>query len=93
MAHLNLYRPDENWYMRVVRQSDGYVYNANSGAFEVNTSWVNSVVTLTYSEVIGGYSVTVPTACVNGKFDLLFYNAASPLSSDESQYGEEYVDL
>ncbi len=89
MATFNLYRPQENWYMRIVRPLDGYIYDVNAGAMAVAPSWANSVVALSWSTVPNCYPVNVPTL-PNGTYDLLFYNEVSPAEGDEVLYGQEY---
>ena len=89
MATFNFYRSQENWYMRIVRPLDGQIYDANAVAMAAAPSWANSVVTLVWDTATNCYPVNVPTL-PNGRYDLLFYNAASPAAGDEVKYGQEY---
>ena len=84
-----LHRPQENWYMRVVRPLDSYVYDADAGVVAEAPSWANSIVVLTWNTATSGYPITVPVL-PDGNYDLLFYNAASPAAVDEVLYGREY---
>lgn len=90
MANFNLYRPDTNWYMRIVRPSDGFVYDTDAAAMAAAPTWANSVVSLTFSAAINGYPITIPAGVPDGNYELQFYDAAVPAEGDEVLYGEVY---
>jgi len=82
MAHFNLYKADEDYYMRIIDVRKDTVWDTSAGAFAADTTWAHSVIALTFSDVIGAYPVTLPTALPVGTFDLLFYKAEVPADSD-----------
>lgn len=92
MANLNLYRPSSNWYMRIVRFDDELVWDFTAGALSSGPGWGNSYVVLTFNSHIGGHPVDLP-GLPKGKYDLLYYDAASPDPSDEVLFGQEWVVL
>ncbi len=89
MANFTLCRTQANWYMRIVRPSDGYAYDADAAAMAAAPTWANSVISLTWNTVLNGYPITVPTL-PDGVYELQFYNAASPAEGDEVLYGKDY---
>jgi len=91
MNHMNLYRSDANWYMRLIHLRTGKVWDSNAGVLSATTSWENSAISLTHSGVIGGHPITLPVALPASAYDILFYSAASPASSNASQVGKRVV--
>ena len=89
MATFNFYRPEDNWYVRIVRASDGFIWDQNGGVMAASPSWANSILTMSWDSTIKAYPVNVPTLPL-GDYDILFYNAVSPADTDEIQYGQEY---
>ncbi len=81
------YRGSSNWYMRIVHVKTGKVWDYLVGALSATVVWVNSYTVLTFSVTIGGHVVEMPVGLPDGRYDLLFYNAASPSSSDTLEVG------
>lgn len=89
MSGFNFYRAQDNWYLRIVRQSDNAIWDETAGAISLGPSYVDSVIVLVWNTLAECYVVDLPDLPVD-EYDLLFYNAASPASGDEVLYGQEY---
>ena len=89
MMKFYLYREQTNWYMRIVRLMDGAIYDRIAGALSMGPGWAASAIALVWDANIGGYIVEVPQLPPED-YDLLFYESASPASSDVVKYGEYY---
>ena len=87
---IGFYRAEANWYTRIVRESDGFVWDENAQAMAAAPTWSNSVITLVWDSTIGGYPVNLPTLSLDD-YGILFYNAASPVAGDVIQYGQTYT--
>ena len=90
MVIFNFYRAEENWYLRIVDKSNGYVWDTNAAALAAAPTWSNSVIALVWSNAINGYPVVIPTTLPYGSYELQFYNAAVPAAADDVRYGEIY---
>ena len=82
------YRSSDNWYMRLVNFGDGTVWNRGAKIFSSSTPWSNSVISLSYSAIIGGHPVIFPSSLPVGVYDILFYNSANPSVSDSIEVGK-----
>jgi hypothetical protein len=81
MAHFNLYKSSANWYVRIVHARTGKIWDNVASVFSLTPTWANTAIALTFSQYIGGHPVTIP-ALPTGDYDLLFYDAAAPASTD-----------
>ena len=88
MNQFILYRSSDNWYMRLVNFGDGTVWNKGAKVFSSSTPWSNSVISLSYSAIIGGHPVIFPSELPVGIYDVLFYDAVTPADSDSIVIGK-----
>jgi len=91
MIHFNFYRPESNFYMRLVHVASGKVWDdfLDILSDDPEIIWVNSAIVLSYSSVIGGYPITLPNRLPQGDYDVLFYESATPQESDEVVTGKK----
>lgn len=70
-------------YMRIIRRSDGYIWDWNASAFVENPEWGLSAVRLQEHSYVKGYYTAVIPAIGAGKFFALIYDEATiPLDTD-----------
>jgi len=79
-----------NPYLRLVRVADALVSNT-LGVLAVDTTWANSVISLSKNAVTGSVPITIPVNLPAGEYDLLVYDAAVPNNADEVQIGKRIV--
>lgn len=91
MLHFIFYQGDDNWYMRLVHIADGTVWDHDANALGAATTWSNSAIALVFDGVIGGHRIELPNKLPAGDYDVLFYDAASPLVTDELQVGKRLL--
>ena len=80
------------YYFRLIRISDGYIWNVQTGKYAIDTSWADSAVSMTEREVnLGQYPINLPANIDAAKHDLVTYVQAggSPATSDEIDLGME----
>ena len=82
------YRSSANWYMRLVNFGDGTVWDKGAKICSSSTPWNNSVIRLNYSAIIGGHPVVFPSDLPVGIYDVLFYDAVTPVDSDSIVIGK-----
>ena len=70
MVDFILYRAQANWYMRIIRMEDQAVYDSAAGAMSMGPSWADSVITLAWNSIIGGYEVDLPDVPAGGEYDI-----------------------
>lgn len=87
MYSLIIYNALSNPYMRLVRVGDGGIVHATTGVVAQDTSWSNSVTTLSKVTLIGGIPITMPSNLEPGDYDLLIYDAGSPATGDAVKIG------
>ena len=91
MNHLIFYQGSATWYRRIIRVADGMVWDNSANALGVATSWTDSALALSFDTVIGGHEINLPPSLPAGEYDILFYDAASPLVTDELQVGKRLL--
>ena len=78
-----LYGNYNNPYLRIVRISDGFVYDIAADAFAASPTWENTAIALdTKNAVINGWPVDVPQTLPNGTYDMQLYDAQTPAASN-----------
>jgi len=82
MYHFNLYKAESNWYMRLVHVASGKIWDNTNNILADNPAWSNTAIALTFNSYIGGHPITLPSDLPQGDYDVLFYDAATPASSD-----------
>ncbi len=90
MSDFIFYPSEADWYIRIIRVRDYYIYDNNSGLMDASPTWGNSAIILVWDSEIEGYPVSLPTLD-SSDYDILFYDNASPTSGDTTQYIERYI--
>ena len=80
-----------NAYARIVSLSPLQVWDDDSDALADSPTWTNSAITLTHDSDVGGFPFAFPDDLPDGKYDVVFYENASPDDADEVKYGEPGV--
>lgn len=80
-----------NLVCRWIRVPDGHVFNNDAGTldFEDDTSWANSLKTVTQDTVANRYpwANIKPAAVGEGLYDIVFYDIAAPVSTTQPAFG------
>lgn len=90
--------PDFNYYKqgsadaavdrcyKIVNPKTGEVWDSSLLSMQTAiATTANRFTNLTYSALLQGYPVTLPTALPNGEFDVLFFNGAAAAMTDTSE--------
>lgn len=78
-----LYGNYQNPYLRIVRISDGNIYNPNEEELFSSPAWDDTALELgTKDTGINGWPVDLPETLPNGIYDLQLYDSALPDSDD-----------
>lgn len=85
MAHFNLYRQSSNWKVQFVRITDSLVWDNANSVLAAAPTWTDTTIALTYSAVIGGHPVTIPSTLPSGTYDMKFFDSATPAHTDDVQ--------
>ena len=88
MYHLIVYSDLSNPYMRLIRVADGGIVAAADWSISKATTWDDSDIALTHSDLIGGIPIELSEDLAPGDYDLLIYDAASPADTDSVQIGK-----
>ena len=78
-----LYGSYQNPYLRLVRISDGLVFDVAAGQLAPAPAWADTALALGDKDAaINGWPVDLPENLLNGAYDLQLYDAAAPGSGD-----------
>jgi len=69
--------------MRLVRVSDCKIWDNTNSELSSTPTYSDTVITLTRNTYVNGIPVTIPATLPSGKYDMLFYDIATPTNTDE----------
>ena len=88
MYSLIVYTSLTNPYARIVRVTDGKVWDVANNELALSTTWTDTDIQLTADAVIGGIPVTIPEDLPAGEYDLLFYDATPAAAANAVSLGK-----
>lgn len=74
-------------YMRIIRKSDGTIWDKSAGAMSRATTWANSAVVINWDTPCYAHVISIPSTLPLGTYDVVVYAraGASPANSDTAQ--------
>ena len=88
MFSLIIYEPMTNPYARFVRVADGLIWDVANSVLAAAPTYGDTDVQLATNTSIVGIPVIIPTDLPAGEYDILFYDAGTPSSSDVVEIGK-----
>jgi len=72
-----------NWYARILNATTLQIWDGASKKLSSDVSWADSALSMTNATAtIGGWTLTLPEELPAGMYYIIFYQSASPSSSD-----------
>jgi len=84
MYHHIEYRTLTNPKMRLVRRTDGAIWDAVNSQLATSPTYANTAITLTRNDNINGIPITLPSLLPAGEYDMLIYDVVIPSKDDEA---------
>jgi len=75
------------YYIRIVRRSDGYIWDASALAYAATPVWEDSAIAIAETDEAGQFPVIIPSDLPAGVVDVIVYkqSGSSPANTDDVQ--------
>lgn len=77
-----------NFNYRLVRVSDGMVWDVENATLSAAPTYANTELAVTINQSVGGYLIDFPTTLPEGDYDFLVYETTSPAYTDVPSLGK-----
>lgn len=84
MIHHIEYRTLANPKMRLVRRTDGAIWDNTNSRLATSPVYADTAITLTRDENINGIPIIIPSLLPSGEYDMILYDVVMPSNTDEA---------
>lgn len=91
LFHDSLGYTGNTYYFRIIRRSDGKIWDNTALAFSDTTTWANSAINMAEKGTTGQYPVVIPASFPGGTYTIAIYQQAgsAPINTDDVETSYE----